>query len=440
MALKKRLPLKNIVLFVNNVSAVTAANIKNFGKQNNQKLKIAVIRDIKRRKITPTLEKIDILINCDFNKPLKTAVALKPYQDNFLAITARGETNVQAMAKIIPNVPYLKTPTSQSLEWATDKICMRERLRMFDKTISPNFAIVDNCAQESILKIKKQVGFPLVLKPASLAGSLLVSICYYEEELEQSLKKIFRKIKKVYKDNKRDIKPKVLVEQFMEGEMYSIDVYVTARGKVYYCPLVHVKTGRSIGFDDFFGYQRITPTLLKNGSIKSARLVAQKAVHALGLRSTTVHIELMRDDENGWKVIELGPRIGGWRHKMYELSHGINHSLNDVLIRMPLPPQIPNKRKGYSAVYQFFATQEGVLTDLKGIKKIKKLSSYIKIDVNKKIGDICDFAKHGGKSVCDVILFNKNRSVLMADARKIEKALIITTARSSRSANSKKAL
>jgi len=40
---------------------------------------------------------------------------------------------------------------------------------------------------------------------------------------------------------------------------------------------------------------------------------------------------------------------------------------------------------------------------------------------------MCRFAKHGGKSVFNVILFNKDRSKLLADKRRIEKMIEIVT-------------
>jgi len=169
-----------------------------------------------------------------------------------------------------------------------------------------------------------------------------------------------------------------------------------------------------------------TMTTLKPETIKRAQEVATKSIRAIGLRNTSVHIELMRTD-NGWKIIELGPRIGGFRHDLYNLSYGFDHALNDILIRIPQKPIINKKMIGYSVALKFFAKNEGTLSTLSGIKKIQKLNSFHEIKINKKIGDKCLFAKHGGKSVFDLILFNKNRSELLADIRRVEKNIIIKT-------------
>jgi hypothetical protein len=201
-------------------------------------------------------------------------------------------------------------------------------------------------------------------------------------------------------------------------------VYVNGRGNTYATPLVHVKTGRAIGFDDFFGYQRLTPTRLLQSHIDDANHAAFSAVKALGLRSTTAHVELMRTEKE-WKIIELAPRMGGFRHEMYQLSYGINHILNDILIRVPQKPIIPKKLKGYTAVFNFYARKEGKLKAISGIKKIKSLDSFNAINILKNTGDELKFAKNGGGVVVEVMLFNRLRSDLLADIRRMEKALEI---------------
>lgn len=422
--------LKNIILFVEDVPKKFFDDLRDYTKKTNETFRVAVIRDEKiplSKKDVEFFAKNSIIdIPCNVTDSESIQKALLLYQEELLAITCRGEVHVDLFAKIVPNVPYLRTPTSESLLWSCDKIKMRKRFRVHNKSISPNFLVVKDDSPEMIQKIKEKIGFPLIIKPSNLAVSLLVSICFHEEELEASIKKVFKKIRRVGEENGRAEVPRVLVEQFMEGEMYSVDAYVNSKGVVYFCPFVHIKTGRAIGFDDFFGYQQITPTLLKKTSIEAAEAVAEDAVHALGLRSSTAHIELMRT-EDGWKVIEVGPRIGGFRRDLYQMSYGINHAMNDVLIRMPRTPIIPKKVKGYSAAMKFFPKQEGILTNLTGILKIQELKSFKKVTINKKIGDKCLFAKNGGASICNIILFNPLRSELLADIRRIESTLIIKT-------------
>lgn len=420
---------KNIILFVGKIYGHLVDAVRLYEKQKKKKIRIAFIYDPKKKPHYQTnkiLDSLDISIPCNTSSPIAIQKCLAPYSAEILAATCRGEDQIPLFAKIVPHLPYTKTPTSESLNWATDKILMRKRLYTYNKKITPAFTVATDTKNKTLKKIEEKVGFPLLVKPAGLAASRLVSICFHKEELQKTLTKTFRKINKTYKDTGGTWEPKILVEQFMEGEMYSVDGYVTSKGTVYFCPMVYIKTGRTIGFDDFFGYQQITPTLLKKASIEQAQNVATQAIHALALRSTTVHIEMMKM-EDGWKIIELAARIGGFRQTMYELSYGINHTMNDILIRIPEKPNIPKKIKGYTVAMKFFAKKEGRLTKLTGIKKAQELQSFKKIYINKKIGDTCTFAKHGGSSVFNIIMFNQDRSKLLADIRRLEQMTIIKT-------------
>ncbi len=418
---------KNIILFVGKMSDLVITALRTYEKHHKRKFRIGLLYDPKNKRFTlnDTLSKhVDVLIPCNTLSEKSIQEALIPYQDELLAVTCRGEAYIEMFTRIIPFVPYLKTPTGESLRWSSDKLYMRRRLSTYNKKITPAYTVVTDTSAASLQKIEQKVGFPLIVKPTGLATSRLISICFHKEELEATLKKIFKKIHTVYQEAGGNWEPQVLVEQFMDGDMYSIDGYVSGRGDVYFTPLVYVKTGRNIGFEDFFGYQQITPTLLTKENATAARDVARQAIKALALRSTSVHIELMKT-EKGWKIIELAARQGGFRHQMYSLSYGINHIANDVLIRIPEKVHISRKIKGYTAYMKFFSKKEGKLTQLTGIKRTQNLKSFQQIRVNKKIGDVCTYAKNGGTCVFDILLFNPTRSELLADIRRLEQTIKI---------------
>lgn len=419
-------PEKNIIAYVMNLPASVPPSVKAYQKMTGMKYKIMLIRDSKFE-VPPSLSGYDILVSCDFSKPHSIAEALFAYKDALLAISCRSEASISRFAKVIPHVPYLRTPTSESLVWATDKYEMRRHFRLFDPKCTPKFThIKENTKTERTRAIQK-IGFPMIIKPTNLAASLFVTICYHEEELEKALQTAFRKIVKAYEHDQRIEEPKIIAEEYMEGDMYSVDSYVNSRGGISHCPLVRVKTGKDIGHDDFYNYLQVTPTALKKTSIEKAHKAAETAIHSLGLRNTTTHTELMKIDDE-WKIIEIGPRMGGFRDELHQLSCDIDHSLNDILIRIPRKPIIPKKCKGFAAAMKWFAAKEGKITEMKGIKKIEQLESFHKIIINKKIGDRAVFARNGGRSIFNVFLYNNERPKLLADIRRLEKLVKINIA------------
>lgn len=416
----------NILVYVMKMPEGTVESIRRYEKETNQKFRILLLWDsrVKGLEDKQGLPGIDIIVSCDFSKPEKIAAALLPYQEELLAITCRGEEHIARFAAVIPHVPYLRTPTTESLRWASDKYEMRKRMKLYDPKIVPQFTLVKENSKKERQRIIEKIGFPMIVKPTNLAASLFVSVCYHEEDLEKTLRSTLSKLRKAYEADHRMEEPKLIAEEFMDGDMYSIDSYVGARGKVEHCPLVKVVTGKKIGHDDFYGYLQITPPVFKRETVLKAESVAEKAIHALGLRSTITHIELMKIDDE-WKVIEVAARMGGFRHVLHSLTCGIDHALNDILVRIPHKQIIPKKCTGYACAMKWFAAKEGKITEMKGIKKIEQLESFHSITVNKKVGDKAVFARKGGRSIFNLIMHNADRAKLLADVRRVEQCVEI---------------
>lgn len=416
---------KNIIAFVGGIKPNSLEAIRAYGRKMGVPYEVMLIQDKKYVKQGGSgVSQADILLPVDFTKPEKISEALLPYEDRLLAISCRSEVHIARFAKIIPCVPYLRTPTSESLTWATDKYEMRKRFKLYDPKITPKFTRVKDISVTERTRLIEKIGFPMIIKPANLSGSLFVSICYHEDELKTALTTCFRKIRRAYESDKRLEEPKVIAEEYMEGDIYSTDSYVNSRGTIYHLPLVRVKTGKDIGHQDFYGYLQMTPTILKRETIKRAEAATETAIHALGLRSTTAHTELMKIDGE-FKIIEVGPRTGGARDVLYKMSCNIEHYLNDVLIRMPRKPLIPKKCNGNAVYMKWFLPKEGIIAEMKGIKKIEQLESFHKIEVNKKIGDRATFARSGGRSVFNLYMYNADRAKLLADIRRVEQLVKI---------------
>jgi len=406
------------------------ASVDRYNNENNLDYEILLLWDSRVRDTGGmTVDSgADHVVVCDFSDKTKIVQALEPYRDRLLAITCRSEKDLSRFAQIIPHVPYLRTPTAESLHWAADKFEMRKRFRAYDNSITPKFAQIRKNSKAERARITDKVGFPMVVKPANLSGSLFVNICYHEEELEQVLRTGFRKVRNAYQKDNRQEEPRIIAEEYMEGDMYSIDSYVNSRGGVTHCPLVKTTTGREVGHPDpFCNPLQLTPTAFKATTVANAEAVAKKAIHALGLRSVLAHTELMKIDDE-WKVIEIGARAGGFRHTLHSLSCDIDHAMNDILVRIPKKPVVPKKCKGFACAMKWYPKKEGKITEMKGIKKIEELKSFHSITINKRIGDKALFAKNGGRSVFNLFMYNADRSKLLADIRRVEQMVEVKVA------------
>jgi hypothetical protein len=366
---------------------------------------------------------------CDFDNQDELQLTLKPYADRILAATCRYEEALQPFSQVIPFLPYIYTPSDTALLWSTEKPLMRDRLRNYDKNLVPRY---QNIELEDLPKLKtliKDFTFPVIVKPSGLSKALLVTECKTEKELKDRLEHTFTLIYEVYAREQYPGKPSVLVEEMIQGEMYSTDAYVTHKGEVLCLPLVRVITAHSVGLPGFYGHQRVVPTGLSNKEVEAAFAASRAAIRALNLSATTAHVELFRTSK-GWKIIEVAARMGGYRDGLYREAYGIEHFYNDLAVRMGQQPKMPGKLLKHAAVLNIYADDEGYIESIQGIEKARKLSSIVYIDSHAKPGDKALFATNGGNPIVDGILSNKDPQRLKRDIAKVRELIKINLSNS----------
>jgi len=431
ITIKDKDPDKDIVLFVGKINNDHIGSVRQLEELLGRKLKIALITTPKK-KITPDMQKkIDILIHCNMNISSAIEDALMPYRTKILTVMAKYEFSIELLTRIAPFFPYLRMSNYRSLKISNDKLEMRKTFRKYYPKISPKFIHVKKYSESIIKDIIKEIDFPCVIKPTNLSASKLIVNVFYKEELEKNLKEVMKKIKALYKKSDVQTQPKIIVESFMEGQMYSIDAYVNSYGKLYYTPIIEIKTGKDVGYDDLFMYTQITPSLIDKEEEKKAQEVVAKGTHAIGLRSSTVHCELMRTAK-GWKIIEMAGRPGGFRDEIFHHSYDFWHHLNDLLIHLGNKPIIKKKAKKHVVFMKFWPKTPGKIKAIKGLQTAKKLKSIVRFRQNKKVGDYAGRSKHGHMPILGFTLATKTRSDLMGDIRKLEKWIQIETTKTSK--------
>ncbi len=421
---------KNIVLFVNAMHAHTYDSLRSYEQRYGRHLAPLVIVDTKLQSAIHNLNSQHHLygktpiITADFDSPLSIRQALQPYLDRILAVTSQYENSIHELKKIIPHIPYLPAPTETSLDWATDKKLMREAFNSHDDSLSPDHLEVIDASERTVNAIEARLQYPMIIKPSGLERSLLVAVVHDQKELRSTLTYTFQQLSGAYKRLLKRMEPSVLVEEFMSGDMFSIDSYITADGTFNHAPLIKVITGHKVGFEDFFAHLQTTSHGLKQQDVAKAQHAAEQACQALGLRSITAHTELMKT-ASGWKIIEVGPRIGGYRHELYALSHGIDHIMNDILNRAAIEPQISLATERHAAVYKTYAHTEGTLIDIDGIDTIQALPSYITIKLPYHYGDMLRFARNNGDAPVEITLCHEDVEQLHTDIAEVERLLRI---------------
>jgi hypothetical protein len=210
----------------------------------------------------------------------------------------------------------------------------------------------------------------------------------------------------------------------MQGDMYSTDVYVSQNGTMECLPLVRVLTANEVGLPGFYGYRCIIPTGLSAAETDKAFTAARASVKALNLRSTTAHVELFHTRQ-GWKIIELGARIGGYREDLYREAYSIEHHYNDLANRAGMRPKITHTHLRHARAENIFADMEGVIEVIEGIEEARKLESAVYVEKHAKVGDEALFAHNGGDLLVDAILSNEDQQKLEKDVAALRKLIKI---------------
>jgi biotin carboxylase len=361
----------------------------------------------------------------DYNDDDSLQAALKGYAERTLVVITQSENSIEHFKKVIPFLPYTSAPTETSLTWAREKKAMRQRLRTYDEKLVPKYTCLYQKDLANIDDIIRGLTFPVIIKPSGLSAQMLIEECKSKDELVKKLKHAFGLIQKLYDQELTKSEPVILIEEMMQGDMYTTDAYVSHDGVVYCLPLIKVISAHSMGLPGFYAYRDIAPVEdLSQPEIKAAFAAARAAVKALNLRSTTTHIEMFKT-KDGWKIIELAARMGGDRDVEYREVYGIDHSYNDVAIRAGLKPRLPRKAMKAIITDLIFANEEGIIESIDGIEEVRKLPSTTFVGVHGKPGAKALFSANGGEYLVDVVLANKDRRQLETDAVKMRELVRI---------------
>lgn len=288
----------------------------------------------------------------------------------------------------------------------TDKLLMRQAFAAHDPTLSPAFQEIASVTDATTFGHTH--GYPVIIKPTNLVKSLLVIRCDDEDQLSLAVQSALSDVADLYKKYKiYEHQPRLIIEQFMDGDLYSVAAFVTKNGDSYICPgVTELTSAQQAGYDDNFLYKRQLPATVSSELQDRLFAAAREGLSALELRSSAAHIELIHTRGDEVKLIEIGARIGGYRPRIYGLTYGI--SLLDAEIAVatdsPIEP-MTNSARGFTAVYELFPRESGqfdCLTPQPDVEALRGTAYSLRIKVSH--GSPCGPAREGFKAVAVIIV------------------------------------
>ncbi|MBC7459549.1 ATP-grasp domain-containing protein [Candidatus Saccharibacteria bacterium] len=352
---------------------------------------------------------------------LNTIDALKVRPD---AVISTYENYILPAAWIAEHLGVLGLPIATA-EACTDKFLMRSLFDTAPEKISPAFATVTN--ETELRQFASDHSFPLILKPANLAKSLLVTKSSTLNELVANYMKSVNLLQTTYKKYAPNRRPKLIIEEFLEGSIHSVDAFVDARGIPFVLnEVVDYQTGYDIGYDDNFHYSRIMPSSLLPEDVAALRHCATIGITALGMKNSAAHVEIIMTKE-GPRIVEIGARNGGYRERMHGVANGIDITGIALDIALGKPPVIHSTRHDACAVLELFPLTPGVFQRIDHESALRNLPSLHYLSIKAKQGAYVGKSADGYKMCAVIMLHNQDQAQFDQDLAFINQNVKVIT-------------
>ncbi|WP_391206842.1 ATP-grasp domain-containing protein [Psychrobacillus sp. L4] len=262
--------------------------------------------------------------------------------------------------------------SSKAIEIMEDK--EETRLLLKDKPYTPKFISIRPKESFSSKKICDQLNFPIIVKSPKSTGSKDVLLAIEKEQL----KKHFESLR--YKNPDETI----MMEEYIDGPQYLIEALVYNH-KAHIVGTIEQEITKGQRFIiTGYGVLANVPETIKTGIEEVLHSITQ----AFNINNGALHLEV-RLTKNGWKLIEINPRIsGGAMNKMIQTAFGF--SLVEQTLKLFLgesPSIIPKHKKDVFTKYVISA-KKGILEKVTGKVRAKKSPGVIEVYVKPKKGTL----------------------------------------------------
>lgn len=353
-------------------------------------------------------------IVCDFTSKTSVLTAVATINQQITVVMTLYENYVLPTAWINEQLGLPGMPVNAALA-CTDKFLMRQAFTSAegDEPISPDFAMVET--EDDVRQFAADHQFPLILKPANLVKSLLVTKSDTLDDLLANYTHTAERIGPIYGQYAPNRTPRIIIEEFLEGSLHSVAAFADHAGTPHLInEVVDLESARSQGFSDNFIYSRSLPSALSAGQQAALYRCATRGVRALGMKNTPAHVEIILTAK-GPRIIEIGARNGGYRERMYKLAKDIDIIQATVDCITGKQPALAASKHGFCAVIELFPHQAGAFQAISQQNAVVNLASCSYFALKAAVGQNVGPANDGYKRCAIVTLNHSDRTQFEAD-------------------------
>ncbi|NUF85484.1 ATP-grasp domain-containing protein [Acinetobacter seifertii] len=329
-----------------------------------------------------SLSKIDQaseIINVNNSNDLEELISVLKKFEKVDAILTFAEIRTLVTAKLAKEM-NVKHSNPQAIEIAQNKSLIRKILAENKVEEVSSVTIKDiNFIDDEIEK--NNLKYPFFIKPLHGHSSIGASVCRNDNDLLNYKKKYI-------KSNQDGISDELVIEDYLEGQLVSVETLTFAKGQhaiigVADRDIIHdcVEIGSSFTLDD-----RIASL---------AKEKAKKILNCIHYDYGSSHIELIVNDEEA-RLVEVNTRVGGSGHSiMMDLATGrsiVGDCIECSLGNLKFDENLYSNKKMGASWQCFVPNKEGIIKKLPNIEILQKMKDITNVwfhyQENEKVEDL----------------------------------------------------
>ncbi|MFJ7734069.1 ATP-grasp domain-containing protein [Lysinibacillus sp. NPDC097231] len=257
--------------------------------------------------------------------------------------------------------------SSSAIEMMEDKEKTRNFLK--NQPYSPKFFLIK--PRESV---PNNLEFPLIVKSPKSTGSKDVLLANDNNQLNKHLSYL----------RSKNPNETIMIEEYIEGPQYLVEAMVYKRqAQVVGIIEQEITQGKRFIITGY-GVLVKVPKEIQTGLEE----VLQSIVKAFNIENGALHLEL-RLTKNGWKLIEINPRIsGGAMNAMLHAAFGFNLVEETLKLFLGGRPNIKPKHRKFVFTKYLIVESKGILKKVLGRNRASKLPGVVDVYVKPKRGTL----------------------------------------------------
>lgn len=284
-----------------------------------------------------------------------------------------SEVSMNVMGRLNEELGLSGITREQAIR-ATNKHLMREAFEKGNAP-SPKSFLTEN-VEDAWMHLQNDFSIDGILKPSRNSGSR--GIAKVSRDMDKA---DFVKAYDIALNESRD--QSVLIEQFIEGPEFSIEIIVW-NGNVNVLTVTDKKT---TGAPHFVELGHNQPSCFSAADVETLKTAAVAGVKALGVNNCACHAEAKMMDGKAY-LMEIGARLGGdfISTELTHLSTGVDMVAAAINVALGVEPDLNPKEEPKGVCIRYFCPTPGKLVNISNTEILADPRVYL-WEIYHKVGD-----------------------------------------------------